>query len=291
MLAGSNVFAALAAGDDAAAAGRAKAGASAQAAAAARPATPAEAAAAELEALLSDGVDVSALRGPVFPPRGFVNTGNSCFVNSPMQALLGCPPFCALLARRDRARAALDAEAAPTLHALAVLASQLMAGVAPAAATTAGAAAASNGGAADEAAANGSTTGAGTTGEDNGGWSEVQKPRGRRGKAGAAVPLSVFNGGAATGPRPQPAGRAQRAASGARTEDARAALTPSAAAAVAALWSQPVVPSSLHDITRKFSPEYNPQDVLVVTSGAAGESSGRSTPGRALTLTCPMHTH
>ncbi|KAK9840619.1 hypothetical protein WJX81_004670 [Elliptochloris bilobata] len=58
------------------------------------------------------------------PPRGLVNTGNLCFMNSILQALMGSAPFCQLLGQLRAAAPAL-ANCLPTLHALAQLAAEL----------------------------------------------------------------------------------------------------------------------------------------------------------------------
>jgi hypothetical protein len=57
-------------------------------------------------------------------PRGLLNTGNSCFVNSVVQALLASKTFCGFLAVLRRCARLIDPEAAPTLYALAALAAE-----------------------------------------------------------------------------------------------------------------------------------------------------------------------
>lgn len=57
-------------------------------------------------------------------PRGLLNTGNSCFVNSVVQALLASKTFCGFLAVLRRCARLIDPEAAPTLYSLAALAAE-----------------------------------------------------------------------------------------------------------------------------------------------------------------------
>lgn len=57
-------------------------------------------------------------------PRGIVNTGNSCFVNATMQAMLGCPPFVAFLDLLKAAAPLLAAADSPVLQSLAALAAE-----------------------------------------------------------------------------------------------------------------------------------------------------------------------
>jgi hypothetical protein len=58
-----------------------------------------------------------------FQPRGLVNAGNLCFINSVLQAVLGSGAFCAFLQKLEAAAPALSAESVPTLAGLATLAS------------------------------------------------------------------------------------------------------------------------------------------------------------------------
>ena len=65
--------------------------------------------------------DVAKLSAAPFERRGFVNSGNLCFANATLQALLGLGPFVALL--RHLVQTPLPQEAStPTLRALAALA-------------------------------------------------------------------------------------------------------------------------------------------------------------------------
>lgn len=57
-------------------------------------------------------------------PRGLLNPGNLCFMNSIMQALLGSSRFCQLLMALKAAAGELDPAASPTLAALAQLAAE-----------------------------------------------------------------------------------------------------------------------------------------------------------------------
>lgn len=121
-------------------------------------------------------------------PRGLVNTGNSCFINSTLQALLACGHFCALLARLQEAAPLIDAAKFPALHGLAQLAGSFERPAPP--------------------AADGRGTAAATAAQQQqpSGWNEVGKsgrkkggavdaPGGASGAASPANPTMVVLGG------------------------------------------------------------------------------------------------
>ncbi|KAK9918617.1 hypothetical protein WJX75_005398 [Coccomyxa subellipsoidea] len=66
-----------------------------------------------------------------FLPRGLVNTGNLCFMNSILQALMGGQQFCAMLQSLQAAAPAFTASELPTLHAFSALAAEFLQAGAP----------------------------------------------------------------------------------------------------------------------------------------------------------------
>ena len=66
--------------------------------------------------------DVAQLAAAPFERRGFVNSGNLCFANATLQALLGLDPFVALLRHVERITQLPQQASTPTLRALAALA-------------------------------------------------------------------------------------------------------------------------------------------------------------------------
>lgn len=66
-------------------------------------------------------------------PRGFVNTGNSCFMNATIQAMLGCSAFCAFMHLLKQAAPQLHERELPMLQGLSLLAAEFAAGDEPAA--------------------------------------------------------------------------------------------------------------------------------------------------------------
>ena len=101
------------------------------------------------------------------------------------------------------------------------------------------------------------------------------KARGRKGKA-AAVPLAVFNGAAPNpaatkGPKAGSKGSQQQPQQAQQQGEQVQQRAPgsSAAAAAAALWRQPLIPSCLNDVVRKFSPEYAAQAAAQAVSAPA----------------------
>ncbi|PSC70741.1 Ubiquitin carboxyl-terminal hydrolase 24 [Micractinium conductrix] len=85
-------------------------------------------------------------------PRGLLNPGNLCFVNSILQALLGSSRFCHLLSALRSASTDLDPTAMPTLAALAALAAEFPPLQQPSSGDAAAAAVASDAAAAGKAA-------------------------------------------------------------------------------------------------------------------------------------------
>lgn len=210
-----------------------------------------------------------------FPPRGLVNTGNSCFINSPLQALLGCAPFCALLAQLKRAAPTLDASKAPTLHGLASLAGDLdvhgtagagVPGGSTGAVTPAGSAGADAQGGPRE---NGSVPEVpGAEAASGGAWSEVPTKGKGKGRA-APLPLGVGSAGAAAGAGHGSHGAHSGAAGSGKDAHGHGhghghgsyhhgkEPQPTAQQVYPVLLSsKPLVPSSLNEVIRKFSPQY-----------------------------------
>ncbi|BDA47004.1 probable ubiquitin carboxyl-terminal hydrolase 10 at C-terminar half [Coccomyxa sp. Obi] len=66
-----------------------------------------------------------------FLPRGLVNTGNLCFMNSILQALMGGRQFCAMLQQLQAAGPAFTPTELPTLHAFAALAAEFLQAASP----------------------------------------------------------------------------------------------------------------------------------------------------------------
>ncbi|KXZ42153.1 hypothetical protein GPECTOR_194g321 [Gonium pectorale] len=100
-------------------------------------------------------------------PRGLVNTGNTCFINSTMQAsifaLLACGPFAAVLSTLPVAAPLLEPAKCPTLHGLALFAAELAA-----------AAPGGGGGATDGVPGSGDAgSNADGSGKEDDGWAEV----------------------------------------------------------------------------------------------------------------------
>ncbi|EFJ51647.1 hypothetical protein VOLCADRAFT_120420 [Volvox carteri f. nagariensis] len=155
-------------------------------------------------------------------PRGLKNTGNTCFINATMQALLACAPFASVLSRLPAVAPVLEPSKSPTLHGLALLLAEL---VAPQPGVTTPSSAGAAGSGRDEAQ---------LAAEDDG-WAEVQVSRGKKAaqrRNNAAKP--VLQPTAPTAPAPS---------SG-----------PSASGKEVVLGGQPLVPSMLSGIAAAFNP-------------------------------------
>jgi hypothetical protein len=202
-----------------------------------------------------------------FLPRGFINTGNSCFVNSPLQALLGCGPFCALLAHVRSLLPALDPTQVPTLWALASLVSEfeLAPPPAPPGLEPAGSIAAGSEGSG--------------SGEQSlaGGWSEVKKSKKGR---GTLLSSNALHGSAnvakqASGTLPNGT-TATHSPSSSISGGAPGSGSATAAGMGMVMGGRPVVPSALNDVIRKFSPRY--------AAMAAAQASGTLNMAQRLAL-------
>lgn len=123
---------------------------------------------------------------PRLAPRGLVNTGNSCFVNATLQALMSCGPFTTLMLQLPTIAPFLDPQRTPTLHGLALLAAELGGG---------GGSSSQQPGEKQRSASGGPPPSPpGSVVEDDG-WAEVPVSRSKRSSRGRA-PASPQAGGA-----------------------------------------------------------------------------------------------
>ncbi|GAX77883.1 hypothetical protein CEUSTIGMA_g5325.t1 [Chlamydomonas eustigma] len=214
---------------------------------------------AEVAALRSlSGVSASSsscglLAGSRLVPRGLVNTGNSCFINSILQALMASGTFCAVLMRLRTALPLLHASHYPALHGLGSLACEFKDAFSETS-TEESIKGGEDVGSTPPAGADRSLPASVVVGMEGAvGWNEVG-PKSKR-KAGKTPRTSLPDpnlGGA--GPQAWP--------------------TPAAAAALpsAVLGGKPLVPVMLSDVMRGFSPRQAAAAVAAVKAGAAAGS-------------------
>ncbi|GIL94100.1 hypothetical protein Vretimale_434 [Volvox reticuliferus] len=161
-------------------------------------------------------------------PRGLTNTGNTCFINATMQALLACAPFAFVLSRLPTITPLLEPSKSPTLHGLALFLGEL---VSP------------QSGAGGSASAGSMTSGrddAQQAAEDEG-WAEVPSYRGKKGQrkgTSTSAPQQPTSPMVAT-----PATTSSTATKG---------EAPGSVPVV--LGGQPLVPSMLNGIAAAFNP-------------------------------------
>ncbi|GIL45415.1 hypothetical protein Vafri_2667 [Volvox africanus] len=161
-------------------------------------------------------------------PRGLTNTGNTCFINATMQALLACAPFAFVLSRLPTIAPLLEPSKSPTLHSLALFLGELVSPQSGAAGFVSAGSMASGREDAQQAA------------EDEG-WAEVQSHRGKKGQR---------KGTSANAPQ-QPASPMVPATA---TSSSIATKGEAPGSVAVVLGGQPLVPSMLNGIVAAFNP-------------------------------------
>ncbi|GLI64204.1 hypothetical protein VaNZ11_007396 [Volvox africanus] len=161
-------------------------------------------------------------------PRGLTNTGNTCFINATMQALLACAPFAFVLSRLPTIAPLLEPSKSPALHGLALFLGEL---VSPQSGAAGFASAGSMPGGREDAQ---------QAAEDEG-WAEVLSHRGKKGQ----------RKGTSTNAPQQPASPMVPAPA---TSSSTVTKGEAPGSVAVVLGGQPLVPSMLNGIVAAFNP-------------------------------------
>eukprot|EP00798_Chlamydomonas_sp_ICE-L_P001434 gene1434-32807_t len=215
-------------------------------------------------------------QGAALEPRGFTNTGNSCFVNSTLQALLACGPFCGLMQQLRTALPLLSHSESPTLHGLALLAAEFE----PAKAVGAPAAPSSTTGESDSAAGLGEPSDTDSSQQqsaDNEVWQVkvTRKGRGASSQKDAAKSSPV-------------SAKSQKGSNAANQKGTVAAVTVPVgkkALSMVIQGGQPLIPSMLNEVIRKFSPrQAAAADKPLALVAEAGSADGKPSMAQRIAM-------
>jgi hypothetical protein len=210
----------------------------------------------------------SSLAGSRLVPRGLVNTGNSCFINSILQAMMASGSFCAVLIRLRNALPLIQAVHYPALHGLGSLACEFKDVLSESTSSEASGAGEVTGIVPPAGAADGSLPALVVGMEGAVGWNEVG-PKSKR-KYGKTPHSSLPSDSNSMPAAPQTSWPTPASAAAAAVQSS------------AVLGGKPLVPVMLSDVLRGFSPRQAAAAVAAVKDGATAGCFPASTGAAAV---------